>query len=110
MLNIEKLKNEIVEQLKPLNPEEIILFGSFASGNPNEESDLDLFLLKDISEKEIRNYRFLAKKSLRNLQFKYKIGLDLFVDSRERMEFRISQIKDQFYDEIVKNGVVLYGK
>jgi predicted nucleotidyltransferase len=26
------------------NPEKIILFGSFANGNPDENSDLDLFI------------------------------------------------------------------
>ena len=39
MLNIEKIKNEIVELLKPLNPEKIILFGSYAYGIPTEDSD-----------------------------------------------------------------------
>jgi len=47
-IDIEKLKEEIVERLKPLNPDKIILFGSYAYGTPNEDSDIDLFLLKDV--------------------------------------------------------------
>jgi predicted nucleotidyltransferase len=35
-----------VERLKPLNPDKIILFGSYAYEIPNENSDIDLFLLK----------------------------------------------------------------
>ena len=47
MVDIEKIKVEIVERLKPLDPDKIILFGSYAYGTPNEDSDIDLFLVKD---------------------------------------------------------------
>ncbi len=39
MVDIEVLKHEIVERLKTLNPDKIILFGSYAYGTPNEDSD-----------------------------------------------------------------------
>jgi predicted nucleotidyltransferase len=47
MIDIEKLKPQIIEPLKSLEPEKIILFGSYAYGTPNEENHIDLFLLKD---------------------------------------------------------------
>ena len=47
MIDIEKIKLEIIECLKPLNPNKIILFGSYAYGTPHKDSDIDLFLLKD---------------------------------------------------------------
>ena len=49
MIDIEELKPLIVERLKPLNPDKIILFGSYAYGTPNEDSDIDLFLIKNNS-------------------------------------------------------------
>ncbi len=33
------IKQQIVQNLMPLNPEKIILFGSYAYGKPNEDSD-----------------------------------------------------------------------
>jgi len=42
-MDIEQLKTEIVTRLKPLNPYKIILFGSYAYGNPTEDSDIDLY-------------------------------------------------------------------
>ena len=42
MINIEKIKLDIVEKLKPLNPYKIILFGSYAYGSPTKDSDIDL--------------------------------------------------------------------
>lgn len=45
MIDIEKLKHEIVERLKPLDPDKIILFGSYAYGTPTEDSDIDLYVV-----------------------------------------------------------------
>ena len=46
MVNIELLKQEIVKRLKPLSPEKIILFGSYAYGTPTEDSDLDIMIIE----------------------------------------------------------------
>ena len=52
MVDINTLKVEIVEHLKPLQPEKVLLFGSFAYGKPNEESDIDLFIIKNLPKEE----------------------------------------------------------
>ncbi|MDQ1338889.1 MAG: uncharacterized protein QG567_38 [Campylobacterota bacterium] len=110
MVNLEELKPLIVERLKPLNPDKIILFGSYAYGTPNEDSDIDLFLIKDDLEiKNMREYKLELQKRLFDLQKKYLLGIDLFVDSTKRMEDRIKNVKDQFYDEILTKGIKIYG-
>ena len=38
MINIEELKPEIIKRLKPLNLEEIILFGSYAYGELSKQN------------------------------------------------------------------------
>ena len=109
MINIEELKPLIVERLKPLNPEKIILFGSFAYGTPNEDSDIDLFLIKDdLSIENMRRYKQELQKKLFDIQKKYLVGIDIFVDSTQRIEERIKNIKDQFYDEILTKGIKIY--
>jgi len=55
LLDIDEIKSEIIERLKPLEPNKIILFGSYAYGIPNEDSDIDLFLLKD--DLDVENIR-----------------------------------------------------
>ena len=111
MINIEKVKKEVVAQLKTLDPDKIILFGSYAYGTPNDESDIDLFLLKDdLAKKDVRTYQLLLQKSLLGIQKKYLIGIDLFVDSGARVENRIQDVNDQFYSEIMSKGSVLYAK
>jgi len=110
MINIEELKPLIIERLKPLNPDKIILFGSYAYGTPNEDSDIDLFLIKDnLDIEDMRSYKLELQKRLFDIQKKYLLGIDIFVDSTKRMEDRINTVKDQFYDEILTKGIKIYG-
>ncbi len=106
MIDIEKIKFEIIERLKPLNPDKIILFGSFAYGTPNQDSDIDLFLLKDDLEiKDLRYYEREATKNIMDLIFKYKIGFDILSAPTKYIENR----EDYFYKvDILQNGKVLY--
>ena len=106
MINIDKIKNEIIERLKPLEPDKIILFGSYAYGTPNEESDIDLFLLKeDLELDKSREYEIEAYKLLGDLIRRYKIGFDILSAPTSYIKER----KDHFYrEEILKNGKVLY--
>ena len=111
MVDIEVLKKEIVERLRPLEPDKIILFGSYAYGTPTKDSDVDLFLLKDgLAVEEMRSYRLQLQKRLIDIQRKYLLGIDLFVDSTQRVQDRVLKIKDQFYSEIMRSGKVIYGK
>ena len=105
MVDIEKLQPLIVERLKPLNPDKIILFGSYAYGKPNEESDIDLFLFKDIAKEEVRKYKVQLRKQVSDLVDKYKVGFDFIVASEEYVKNR----EDYFYKkDILDKGKVIY--
>ena len=106
MINIEAIKNDIVEMLKPLNPNKIILFGSYAYGTPNENSDIDIFLMKDdLKLSDLRNYELKARKNIRELIYKYKIGFDILSAPTKYIEEK----EDYFYKvDILTNGKVLY--
>ena len=107
MIDIEELKPLIIERLKPLNPDKIILFGSYAYGTPNENSDIDLFLLKDdLTIEETRYYQREASKRVLDLQMKYKTnGIDILSAPTKY----IQQREDYFYKvDILQNGKVWY--
>jgi predicted nucleotidyltransferase len=107
MINIEELKPLIIERLKPLNPDKIILFGSYAYGTPNEESDIDLFLLKDdLTIDETRYYEREARKRLLDLRLQYKTnGIDILSAPTKYLEQR----EDYFYKvDVLQNGKVWY--
>jgi predicted nucleotidyltransferase len=44
---LDKMVKKIVQAYKP---EKIILFGSYAYGDPNRDSDLDLLIIKETDE------------------------------------------------------------
>lgn len=103
VVDIEILKDEIVERLKPLHPQKIILFGSYAYGKPNEDSDVDLFLIKDSEEND--NYEAVAMMKLRDLIRKYHIGFDILSASN----FFLQNREDPFYKvDILEKGRVIY--
>lgn len=107
MINIEKIQAEIIERLKPLHPEKIILFGSYAYGNPTEDSDIDLFLVKDTPKDKACNYEVDAMMRLRDLIRRYHIGFDVLAAPQEFLDNR----EDYFYKvDILTNGKVIYAE
>lgn len=106
MVDIEALKHEIVERLMPLDPDKIILFGSYAYGTPNEDSDIDLFLVKDnISDDDLDRYEIEAMMNTRDLISKYHIGFDILSASSSFLNSR----EDYFYKiDILEKGKVFY--
>jgi len=104
MINIEKIKLDIVESLKPLNPLKIILFGSYAYGTPNEDSDLDICVIKKSIKSKIKE-KSKIRKALKNI----KISKDILLETDEYFMSHSDKnwINTALYDARYK-GVVLY--
>lgn len=109
MINLEEIKQKIVEALKPLDPDKIILFGSYAYGNPNEESDLDIYILKNgLNKDNVRDFELKASKKLRTIKRRYKTnGIDVLAAPTDEIEKK----EDYFYKvELLQQGKVWYAK
>lgn len=98
----EKLKNEIVNQLKSLNPEKIIVFGSFAYGLPDQESDLDICVV----QKEYVN-RWAEKAKIRALLKEIKLPKDILVPKLDEYNFYKKEF-GSVYKDIEEKGIVLW--
>ena len=49
-----RLIREIVDKIRrEYRPERIVLFGSYANGNPGPDSDIDLLIVKETSDRPI---------------------------------------------------------
>ncbi|NOY89168.1 MAG: nucleotidyltransferase domain-containing protein [FCB group bacterium] len=107
MTKKEIILSEIKEALKSFDVEKIILFGSFAYGNPDDESDIDLLLIKDIPADNIRDFRLKVKLELWDIIAKWKIPIDIIVDNNIRIKQRIKD-GDMFYSEILTKGNTIY--
>lgn len=98
--------DRIVRQLvDAYGPERIILFGSYAYGQPHADSDLDLLIIKRTSERFINrwvNVRQIVSDPKRSIPF------EPIVLTPDEIEERLAT-GDQFIKEIVTKGEVLYG-
>lgn len=96
---------EIVEKIKRgYQPDRIILFGSYAYGTPDRDSDIDLLIIKGTQERPIDRRVAVARivSDPRRL-----IPVEPIVLTPEELNERL-KIGDQFVKEILKKGRVLY--
>jgi len=104
MINVEEVKRQIVQAIKPLNPEKIILFGSYAYGTPTEDSDLDICVV----EKEFES-KWEEKAKIRRLLSGIKMPKDILVPCLAEFEFYKKEI-NSVYNDINEKGEVLWLK
>ena len=84
--------------------QKIILFGSYAFGRPNEDSDIDLFIIKETSERlpqRMDRVRRLLTGAHRGIPFDPIILTPQEVDQRLKAG-------DQFIAEIIQRGEILH--
>ena len=101
---VEKLVDVIIAGYAP---EKIILFGSYAYGNPDENSDVDLLIVKKNPEPKKQD-RWLA---VHNLIWDMNVGIPVspLVISPGELEGYVSR-DNYFVKEILKRGIPLYEK
>lgn len=100
-----KIINEIAEKIKQqYQPEKIILYGSFAYGKPHKDSDIDLLIIKKTDKRPI-DRRIEVRRMISHLrgQIPFSSIVVTPYELRERLK-----IGDQFFEEIILKGKVLY--
>jgi predicted nucleotidyltransferase len=97
---------EIVRRLvAEFDPEEIILFGSRAWGEPRQDSDYDLCVIVSENEERSLEHAVRAHACLRGLG----ISKDVIVSTQKRFD-RFSRVPASLEAKIRNGGVVLYGR
>lgn len=95
---INKIRNSIVEKY---STEKIILFGSYAHGHPDRDSDVDFLVVLPFRGRA-------AYKTIEILSsVKPSIPMDLIVRTPQQIEKRLAQ-NDFFLCEVFARGKVLY--
>jgi predicted nucleotidyltransferase len=111
-MNINTVLDNLVILLKSSDPSKIILFGSYAQGIQNENSDIDIMVILDNNHVSKTYQERLSKKLfVRNLvlEINRKIPLDILVYSKEELNI-IKKHGNYFIDEIEKTGKIIYEK
>ena len=88
---------------KNYNPEKIILFGSYAYGNPTSESDIDLLVIK---HSKLPRYK-RAREIRKHLWGITEMSTDILVYTPEEVD-EWKNVKESFITSVVKKGKSVY--
>lgn len=94
---LDSIKKKMVRYYQP---EKIIIFGSYASGNIKQTSDLDIAIIKKTSA------RFLDRLKEVALLTRPKIGVDFLVYTPE--EFKKMKEQENHFIKEIEKGKVIY--
>ena len=100
------LREEVVRRIvDEFHPESIYLFGSYAWGKPNTESDMDLLVIIEKSREKPVQRAVRAQRSLRGI----KVPVDVLVKTRKEFQ-RYTSVKASLEAQITREGKLLYGR
>ena len=93
----------LVEQFQP---QQVILFGSYAYGNPDEHSDVDLIIIKELKNAPVREASEI-RKAWRPIRWSgNSLPFDLLVLDEEA-HLRRLETAAGFYDKAIAKGLRL---
>lgn len=98
--NLKKILNNLIKKYKP---ERIFIFGSYATGNIKDTSDIDIAIIKKTNKHFIDRLKEVADLC------DYDVGVDFLVYTPE--EFKKMRKKNYFIKkEIIGKGKIIYEK
>lgn len=107
MQNLIEQYVEAVKKIYGSHVRQIILFGSYARGDYREDSDVDIMILVDMSDLELKVYG--QQLSYMTYDFNLDNNLDIKPIAKSEAHFKKWIANYPFYSNIHKERVVLYG-
>jgi len=103
--DFERIIREVVEKLKrEYQPLRVVLYGSYAYGVPDRDSDIDLLVVKETNERPI-DRRVRVSRIISDP--KRYIPVEVLVLTPEELRDRL-ECGDLFINEILTRGKTLY--
>lgn len=103
--DIRKVIQNILKKLvAEYAPQKVILFGSYAYGSPGPDSDIDLLIIKETTERFID--RWVTVQGILTGTHRF-LPLETLILTPGEIDERLA-IGDQFIAEILQKGEVLY--
>lgn len=96
---IHEIVNKIVTEYEP---EKVVLFGSYAWGTPQAESDIDLLVVKKTDKRPIARYAELTAKL-----FPPTLPIDLLIYTPTEIEGQLAH-RHHFMSKILNEGKIMY--
>lgn len=108
LIKVDKVDEELIQEIvkrivDAVNPLKIILFGSWAYGNPRKGSDLDILVIVDKLQSTKRAERIKIRRLLQDML----ISQDIIVVTTKDVE-EWKNVPQAFITSIIRKGRVLY--
>ena len=107
--SIVQLLDEIVQNTSQIYGDklrEIVLYGSYAKGQEDNESDIDIMVLVSIDEKELSQYDEKINQMIGDISMKYLKVISLVDMNYEKFMKWVNVVP--YYTSVSTEGVVLY--
>ena len=107
---LKKLMEKYVEEIRKIygsHLRKVILYGSYARGDLHPDSDIDIMILLDITDLDLKEYNI--KLSYMTFDFNLDHDLDIKPIAKNEEHFKKWLDNYPFYANINREGVVLYG-
>ena len=85
----------------------IVLYGSYARGTFDAESDIDIMILLDLTDMEIKNYRHQLSGLTYDFNMEHEIDIKPIAKNQEHFQKWLGIYP--FYSNINSEGVELFG-
>lgn len=102
MIETTKINDIVTRIASKFNPDKIILFGSYASGTPNDNSDIDLIVIQDTDLP-----RHKRSFDIQKLLIGSMIPMDILVYTSNEFEKEKNE-KYSFLNSAIKTSKILY--
>ncbi len=102
MIELKKINDIVSRIVLKFNPDKIILFGSYASGTPNNDSDIDLLVIQDTDLP-----RHKRSFDIQKLLIGSMIPMDILVYTNTEFEKEKNE-KSSFLNSAIKTSRILY--
>ena len=95
-----------IRDIYGLHLRQVILYGSYARGDYNSDSDVDVMILLDLSDMDIKEYRH----QLSDMTFDFNMDHDVEIKPIAKNESHYRKWLDNypFYSNVERDGVTLY--
>lgn len=87
--------------------DKVIVYGSYARGDFNENTDVDIIILTSRPEKEIKPVEYELYDVAFDFLMKYGVDISVIVKNRDHFNYWLGALP--FYDNVEREGVVIHG-
>ncbi len=108
-IRVNELLKKYVEEIKRIYGQHlkaVILYGSYARGDYRKDSDIDIMILLDIEDLEIKKFGH----ELSDLTYDFNMDNDVDIKpiAKDEEHFRYWSMAYPFYANVVREGIKLY--